>query len=381
MVDATTVEREVSLAPSADKSQVVSSFDPADFTTPDGREEEWRFTPRRRMTKLLHPLEQTDGATITVLGPDGVTSDETAQGPIEPGAFLVPIDLPSALAWQGANALQLVTVPPNTEVDEPIVVTVAGHGDSYQAVRITVEHDSKASIVIDHRGSGSHATNVEVEVGARSNVTVTSIQDWDRDATHLGRIHTHVGRDASATQVVATFGGDLVRIVSTVSFDGPGGSIDLLGAFFADEGQHLEHRLFVDHSQPHCRSNAIYKGALQGEGAHTVWVGDVLIRANAVGTDTYEINRNLVLTPGARADSIPNLEIETGEISGAGHASATGRFDDEQLFYLQSRGIPAENARRLVVVGFFADVLAKVPGDELKKRLWAAVEQELQVTL
>ena len=109
---------------------------------------------------------------------------------------------------------------------------------------------------------------------------------------------------------------------------------------------------------PHCRSRVTYKGALQGEGAHTVWVGDVLIRAAAEGTDTYELNRNLVLTDGARADSVPNLEIETGEIVGAGHASATGRFDDEQLFYLQARGIPDDEARRLVVRGFFAEVIA-----------------------
>ena len=111
---------------------------------------------------------------------------------------------------------------------------------------------------------------------------------------------------------------------------------------------------------PHTRSNVGYKGALQGEGAHTVWVGDVLIRKAAEGTETYEQNRNLVLTDGCRADSVPNLEIETGEIAGAGHASATGRFDDEQLFYLQSRGIPEDEARRLVVHGFFADMISRI---------------------
>src|SRR5207247_7331716 len=130
---------------------------------------------------------------------------------------------------------------------------------------------------------------------------------------------------------------------------------------FADAGQHLEHRLLVDHSVPDCRSYVGYRGALQGERAHTIWVGDVLIRAEALGTDTYEVNRNLVLTDGARADSVPNLEIETGDVIGAGHASATGRFDDEQLFYLMSRGLAEDEARRLVVRGFFAELLAKVP--------------------
>jgi Fe-S cluster assembly protein SufD len=129
---------------------------------------------------------------------------------------------------------------------------------------------------------------------------------------------------------------------------------------------------------PHCRSHVTYKGALQGEEAHTVWIGDVLIRAAAEGTDTFELNRNLVLTDGARADSVPNLEIETGEITGAGHASATGRFDDEQLFYLQSRGIPETEARRLVVRGFFADVINQIGIPEVQERLLAAVEAELE---
>jgi Fe-S cluster assembly protein SufD len=122
----------------------------------------------------------------------------------------------------------------------------------------------------------------------------------------------------------------------------------------------------------------LYKSALHGDEAHTVWVGDVVIRATATGTDTYELNRNLLLTPEARADSVPNLEIETGEIAGAGHASATGRFDDEQLFYLQSRGIPADVARRMVVRGFFADVVEDLGVPALEERLMATIEAELE---
>ncbi len=131
---------------------------------------------------------------------------------------------------------------------------------------------------------------------------------------------------------------------------------------------------------PHCTSRALYKGALQGDKAHTVWVGDVLIRRAAEGTDTYELNRNLVLTDGARADSVPNLEIETGEIVGAGHASATGRFDDEQLFYLLSRGIPAEVAKRLVVRGFFGEVLLKIGIESVRERTAEIIERELAIT-
>jgi Fe-S cluster assembly protein SufD len=103
----------------------------------------------------------------------------------------------------------------------------------------------------------------------------------------------------------------------------------------------------------------------------------VLIRANAVGTDTYEINRNLVLSGGGRADSVPNLEIETGEIVGAGHASTTGRFDDEQLFYLQSRGINEDEARRLVLRGFFEDLLNQIGVPEINDRVRDSIEARL----
>jgi Fe-S cluster assembly protein SufD len=123
-----------------------------------------------------------------------------------------------------------------------------------------------------------------------------------------------------------------------------------------------------------------YKGALHGKGARTVWVGDVLIGANAVGTDSYEQNRNLVLSNGTRADSIPNLEIKTGDIAGAGHASATGRFDDEQLFYLQSRGIEELDARRLVVMGFLVDVISKINDTDLVTELTHKIQQKLSRT-
>jgi Fe-S cluster assembly protein SufD len=216
-----------------------------------------------------------------------------------------------------------------------------------------------------------------VSVGDGANLTLVSVQDWDRDAVHAAQVHARVGRDATYRFVVVTLGGDLVRLVPTVEYAGPGGNAELLGVFFADAGQHQEHRVFVDHAVPHCRSDVVYRGALQGDGAHTVWIGDVLVRKAAVGTDTYEINRNLLLSDGTRADSVPNLELETGEVVGAGHASTTGRFDDEQLFYLQSRGIPADEARRLVVRGFFSDVLARVGLPELEERLLATVDAEL----
>lgn len=372
-------EREIAISVPVNKSEVVSSFIADDFAVPNGREEDWRFTPMRRIRALLNPLADSTGATVDVAAPSPVAVEWVGTEDSRLGQALTPVDRVSALAWEHVDQALIVTVPKGADVAETILIEVAGSATSYSLIRVITEADSAATVVIDHTGTGEHVTNVEVTVGDRSRLVLISVQDWDRSAVQLGRIHSQLGRDASLHQVVATFGGDTVRLVSTVGYDAPGGSADLYGAYFADAGQHLEHRLFADHSAPHCRSNVVYKGALQGEQAHTVWIGDVLIRASAIGTDTYEINRNLVLTDGARADSVPNLEIETGEITGAGHASTTGRFDDEQLFYLQSRGIAADVARRLVVSGFFADVIDQIPTESIRTRLWAAVEDEINL--
>src|SRR5690606_38331502 len=189
-----------------------------------------------------------------------------------------------------------------------------------------------------------------------------------------------VDRDATLKHVVVSIGGGVVRVNPTVRLAGAGSHAKLYGLSFADAGQHLENQVFLHHEGTHTTGDVLYKGALQGESARTVWVGDVLIGAGATGTTTYEANRNLLLTPGARADSIPNLEIETGEILGAGHASATGRFDDEQVFYLTSRGITEDEARRLVVRGFLGEIVQKIDDVELRARLEAAIEAELAGT-
>jgi Fe-S cluster assembly protein SufD len=245
-------------------------------------------------------------------------------------------------------------------------------------VVVEVGEQARATVVVEHSGSARYAACVSVLVGDGAALQLVQVQDWADDAVHGGHVGNRLGRDARLVSTQVTLGGSLVRVSETVDFTAPGADVELRGVSFADDGQHLEHRLFVDHSVPSCRSRVTYKSALQGEQAHTVWIGDVLIRAAASGTDTYELNRNLLLTPEARADSVPNLEIETGEIAGAGHASATGRFDDEQLFYLMARGIPADAARRMVVRGFFADVVEAIGVPALEERLMTTIEAELE---
>jgi Fe-S cluster assembly protein SufD len=351
----------------------------AGFPVPTGREEQWRFTPLEPLRGLLAGDQQVDDAPLVTWTTEAAEVREISADDPRVGSVLTPIDRISANVADHADKVLAIEVQKEAEAKVNVVVDGQG-GVSYARTLIDVGADARAIIVLDHVGSGAYAGDVEVLVGQGAKVHLISVQEWQDDAVHASHHHARVGRDASFTSVVVTMGGALVRITPTVTYEGPGGDAELYGLYFADAGQHQEHRLFVDHEAPHCRSRVMYKGALQGDAAHSVWVGDVLIRASAVGTDTYELNRNLVLTDGARADSVPNLEIETGDVVGAGHASATGRFDDEQLFYLQSRGIDKDTARRLVVLGFFADVLDKIPDSALRDRLLQAVETELGYT-
>jgi Fe-S cluster assembly protein SufD len=359
------------------------SFEPDDFVVPVGREEEWRFTPLHRLRHLHEDAPAGDGGvSVRVDAAPEVEVETVARDDARLGTAGTPADRIAARAWSSFEKATVVTVPRDAIASRPTVVTIHGEGvdkgAAYGHLLVDVQQFAQAVVVLDHAGSATYADNVEFRVGDGARLTVVVIDDWYDDAVHAAQHSVQVGRDASFKSIVVSFGGDLVRVASEARFAATGGDIEMLGVYFADAGQHLEHRLFVDHAVSHCRSRVTYKGALQGEEAHTVWIGDVLIRAEAEGTDTYELNRNLVLTDGARADSVPNLEIETGEIVGAGHASATGRFDDEALFYLQSRGIPADEARRLVVRGFFADVIGQIGIPEVQERLMARVEAELE---
>jgi Fe-S cluster assembly protein SufD len=372
------------------KGELFSSFDVDAFEVPSGRDEVWRFTPLRRL-RGLHDgsAPATGSAKITVSEQPGVRVETVRRGDERLGEGGVPADRVAAQAFSSFNSATLVTVERSAVPETPIDIAVTGPGEgavAYGHLQIRVDELAEAVVVIDQRGSGTYADNVEFVVGDAARLTVVWIADWADDTVHVSAHHAGLGKDAVLRHVAVTLGGDMVRMSAKVRFGAPGGDAELLGLYFADDGQHLESRLLVDHAYPDCKSNALYKGALQGDpqshrpDAHTVWVGDVLIRAEATGTDTFEVNRNLVLTDGARADSVPNLEIETGEIVGAGHASATGRFDDEQLFYLRSRGIPEEQARRLVVRGFFGEIIGKIAVPEVRERLAAAIENELAIT-
>ncbi|MCD0483129.1 Fe-S cluster assembly protein SufD [Streptacidiphilus sp. ASG 303] len=365
------------------RAEAVASYDVADFPVPTGREENWRFTPLHRLRGLHDGTAEAGGRVrVEVTAPAGVSQETVDRTDPRVGRTGKPVDRIAAQAFSSFEKASVVSVPKDTVLTEPVRISVHGEGGTaYGHQVVELGAFAEAVVVIEHTGDAVLAANVEYLVGDGAKLTVVSVQDWDDTAVHAAQHTALIGRDASFKSVVVTFGGDLVRLHPRVVYGAPGGEAELYGLYFADAGQHLEHRLFIDHDTPHCRSNVAYKGALQGAESHAVWIGDVLIRAAAEGTDTYELNRNLVLTDGARVDSVPNLEIETGEIVGAGHASATGRFDDEQLFYLQARGIPADEARRLVVRGFFAELVQQIGLPDVQERLLERIDAELEATL
>jgi len=368
--------------PDSSRAGRLTSYNLADFKPLTGLEEDWRFTPLKRLRGLHSAVLAGAAPTVTVSGPAQGTVENVARGDKRIGSAGIPEDRVSANAWENFSEATVITVPAEFEAGAEITVVIEGTSTEAAAQHLVIvaEKFSKAVVVLDHQGSAVVSENIEIVVEDGANLTVVSLQEWNADAVHASSQQARIGRDAKLKHVVVSLGGDLVRVTPSARFTAPGGEVEMYGLYFADAGQHLEQRLFVDHAVANCTSNVLYKGALQGRNARAVWVGDVLIRKEAEGTDSYEANRNLLLTDGARADSVPNLEIETGLIKGAGHASATGRLDDQHLFYLMARGIPEDVARRLVVRGFLHEIIQQIKVPALEERLTEAVERELAVT-
>lgn len=359
-----------------------SSYKVEDFAELTGREEDWRFTPLKRLGGLHTDALTGQGVDISVSAPDSVTVETVNRDDSRIGSAGIPEDRVAANAWSSFNEATVITVGQEDELDQHIALQIQGTSMEPTAQHIVVETKpfSKAVVVLRHAGSAVVSQNVEFKVGDSSSLTVVSVQEWNDDAIHASAQYAKLGRDARFKHINISLGGNLVRVTPSTKFSAPGAETEMYGLYFVDAGQHIESRLFVDHSVPNCKSRVTYKGALQGRNAHSVWVGDVLIGKDAEGTDTYELNRNLILEDGPRADSVPNLEIETGLIDGAGHASTTGQLDDEHLWYLQARGIPEAEARRLVVRGFLNEIIQQIHIPELEEKLMDALEEELALS-
>ena len=359
------------------------SFDVAAFPVPDRKQEEWRYTPVERIAEFFEPFAPSGEAQVTVSMIDGsaletgVTVSRVRKGEGLAGSVSKPNDRVSAVEWNSGDETTVVEV--SGELSQPVLVKVHGAGEDLDSFHLVIAAADKAhaDVVVEHDGDARLAEGVEIVTGKDSHVSTTFIQEWAKGAKHVGNHRIHVGEGASLRHSVVTLGGDVVRIRMDQDFGGEQGDLNMLGIYFVDPGEHIEHRTMVVHNHPDCRSRVVYKGALDGKGAHSTWVGNALIEPTAPGTDSYELNRNLVLTPGAIADSEPNLEIENGNIIGAGHASSVGRFDDEELFYLESRGIPEAEARKLVVRGFFGELVEEIGIEAVSAHLMDVIDRRL----
>lgn len=384
---------------SADKS--VRSFNVEDFAIPTRKQEDWRYTPVERISEFFECFEPANSLQVKLEGVGGAALDDSyvgSEGSVSlqvktqneaPHTEMKPSDRAAAVAWNAAKQAHVLHV--SGEIKKPIVLQINGNlansanenaAQSLDALHLVIEADSRANadIIIEHTGCAKLAEGVEIILGKHAHVSTTFIQEWDSGSKHVGNQRIHVGEGASLRHTMVTLGGDVVRIRMDQDFGGEQGDLNMLGMYFVDPGEHVEHRTMVVHNYPECKSRVVYKGALEGKGAHSTWVGNALIKPEAPGTDSYELNRNLVLTPGAIADSEPNLEIENGNIIGAGHASSVGRFDDEELFYLQSRGISEIEARKLVVRGFFNELIEEIGVPEIVDHLMKAIERRLART-
>lgn len=352
-----------------------------DFPEINKLQEIWRYLPVEKLRGLGDQvMGEVAEQNVALQLADGVNHRWVEATDSLIGSAGLPEDRVAAAAWTNASKVLVIEVANEVEVAGPSFVTVNPNSDSAEALHVLVRigRHAKATVVLDHVGLGVLGENVEIVLEDEAQLNFVTIQEWEKGSSHISSQLCKLGRNANLRHTVVSLSGDLVRVTPAVTLSSPGAEVNMYGVYLADSGNYFEHRPYVDHIAENCVSNVAYKGALQGAGAHTVWVGDVLIRESATGTDTYELNRNLLLTDGSRADSVPNLEIETGKIEGAGHASASGRFDDEQLFYLQARGINEIAAKKLVVRGFLSEVIQKIEIAEVEERLVKVIEVELE---
>lgn len=375
-----TMTRVDNTVPVQTRSERFHSTNPEDFPAVTGREAEWRLSPVTELEALITGVLDGGAYPLTSDVPDGVSVGFVPEDSSERGQVASPEDRLAANAWSQVTEVLTVTISSPEKTTTRLIRHELGATPRAAHTIVRVTENCHGVLVIESRGQALLAENVEIVLESGASLEMVSLQEWADDAIHYCAQFGQVNADAALTHFVASMGGHIVVVNPSVSLDEQGASGELYGVYFADHSQHIEDRVYVHHVGPDTTSRVSYKGALHGAGARTVWVGDVLIGADATGTDSYEENRNLVLSDGTRADSIPNLEIKTGDIAGAGHASATGRFDDEHLFYLQARGIPEIQARRLVVQGFLGDIIMKMSDQQLVAQLLERVNQKLRDT-
>jgi Fe-S cluster assembly protein SufD len=297
---------------------------------------------------------------------------------------LVPTDRTKFTALHGAfrTGGTFLYVPPDVAVEMPLQTLTYLDADGAAVFPHTLLiADSGAEVTFIDRyaspdlGRGLSDAIAEIVVGDGARVRYASIQEWGTGVTHLAVQRARIGRDADFRSLAIGFGASLARAETETVLAESGGFSEMLGVFFADETQHFDHRSVQDHVAPNCTSDLLYKGALRDE-SRAVYSGWVHVRPGAQKTNAMQTSRNMVLSESAKADAIPNLEIEANDVR-CGHAASVGPVEEETLFYLQSRGIPRDEAERLVVTGFFQEVLDRVTLEEVRRGAELAIQEEL----
>jgi Fe-S cluster assembly protein SufD len=392
---------------------------------PDTRPEEWRYTPIADMLGLAAfelAAESSPVGRLSELptGLRGLIDEAGSTGArlVQVGASVLHREIPEELKGQGVIVTSLdraveehadlvrrhlgsavtpddgkfaaqngafwtggtfVYVPANTKVELPIRAFrwLEAEGSSLFGRLLVVAEEFAEVVVVDEIGSddferqtySNGAAEIIAAEGAR--VTYVALQRLGKGVAHLATDRLVSGRDARITSVYLTLGSDLTRVDAKCRLTEPGAHVDMLGLYLGSGKQHLDHQTLQDHISPHASSNLLFKGALADRG-RSVFRGLIRVHPGAQRTDAYQTNRNLLLSEGARADSLPNLEIAADDVR-CSHAATVGQLDEEEIFYLRSRGIPLPEAVRLVIVGFFGEVLNQLELEELRSELLAII--------
>ncbi len=318
----------------------------------------------------------TDLATAQQRHPDLVERILGQTVNIEEGKFAA---LAGALAKHGA----LLYVPPRAKVEQPFHSILWGPGPGLAHIsHLLVLIDEGASATYVHESASPtesqdalHVGLVEIRVLNGASLKFVELQSWGRHVWNFSHERIRLERDASLDWIFGAVGSKLTKNFSELDLAGEGSTGRMSGFYFTDGTQHLDHDTQQNHLAPHTTSDLLFKGALRGH-SRSVWQGMIYVAKGAEKTDGYQANRNIVLEEGARADSIPGLEILADDVR-CTHGATVGRLEQEPLFYLRSRGIPQVEAARLVVEGFFDPIMQRIPFEGVRERFHQAILEKM----
>jgi Fe-S cluster assembly protein SufD len=274
-------------------------------------------------------------------------------------------------------------VPKGVQIAEPLRAATyynAGQKFGFSHTLIVLEEGAKATLIEEYAsaaGEGQTMFNncVEIVLGKGAQLDYVNVQDYARNVYNFSTERASVGEGATLHWVLGGIGGKFNKNLIEADMMGPHGTALLSGVYFADSKQQFHYDTQQNHHAPNCVSDLLYKSALRDD-ARTVWRGNIRVFPDAQKTDAYQANRNLQLSDRSRADSIPGLEIEADDVR-CTHGATVGKIEAEPMFYLASRGVPEPEARRLIVEGFFAPVIERIPLEETRERLLAEIGKKL----